>query len=289
MSLGFTWRVCWKFTGLAAWLAGLTEGFFGEPNMSRVVLVTGASGGIGRALCKRFLDAGDTVLALDRNEAGVAALAAEFGAGRLAPLAADVSDDGSVTGAIAAGVAARGPVDVVVANAGGALGTTLAHTDAAKWRRDVDLNLNGTYYTIEAVRQSMIERRRGAIVMIGSVNGLSALGHPAYSAAKAGLVSYTKALAIELGQYGIRANLVCPGTVKTPAWQKRVDQHPQIFEELKKWYPLGDVAEPEDIADAVQFLASPQARVITGVALPVDAGLMAGNRMMANELTLDPL
>ncbi|WP_322011553.1 SDR family oxidoreductase [Paraburkholderia sp. J12] len=257
--------------------------------MSRVVLVTGASGGIGRALCKRFLDAGEIVLALDRNEAGVEGLVVEFGGARLTPLVADVSDADALAGAVAAGVAARGPVDVVVANAGGALGTTLAHTDAAKWRRDVELNLNGAYYTVETVRQSMIDRRRGAIVLIGSVNGLTALGHPAYSAAKAGLVSYTKALAIELGQYGIRANLVCPGTVKTPAWQARVDRHPQIFEELKKWYPLGDVAEPGDIADAVQFLASPQARVITGVALPVDAGLMAGNRMMANELTLDPL
>jgi NAD(P)-dependent dehydrogenase (short-subunit alcohol dehydrogenase family) len=265
--------------------------------MSRVVLVTGAGGGIGRALCRRFLDAGDTVLALDRDAALVQSLRAESGGGgddgglqaRLETLIADVSDAAAVSAAVSAGAAARGPVDVVVANAGGALATTLAQTDAAAWRRDIDLNLNGTYYTVEAVRQSMIDRRRGAIVLIGSVNGLAALGHPAYSAAKAGLVSYAKSLAIELGQYGIRANLVCPGTVKTPAWQARVERNPRIFEELKKWYPLGDVATPEDIADAVQFLASPQARVITGVALPVDAGLMAGNRMMADELTLDPL
>ncbi|HEV3426864.1 MAG TPA: SDR family oxidoreductase [Paraburkholderia sp.] len=257
--------------------------------MSRVVLVTGACGGIGRALCKRFVDAGDTVLALDREAAAVQQLADEFGAQRLEALAADVSDASALADAVARAVAVRGPVDVAVANAGGALGTTLAHTDAASWRRDVDLNLNGTYYTVEAVRASMIERRRGVLVLIGSVNGLSALGHPAYSAAKAGLVSYTKALAMELGPHGIRANIVCPGTVKTPAWHSRVVQHPQIFEELKKWYPLGDVATPDDIADAVQFLASPQARVITGVALPVDAGLMAGNRLMANELTLDEI
>ena len=256
--------------------------------MSRVVLVTGACGGIGRALCKRFHEAGDTVLALDRDASGVQALADELGAARLEALAADVSDQAAVADAVARAVAARGPVDVAVANAGGALGTTLAHTDAASWRRDVDLNLNGTYYTVESVRASMIERGRGVLVLIGSVNGLAALGHPAYSAAKAGLVSYTKALAMELGPHGIRANIVCPGTVKTPAWHTRVTQHPQIFEELKKWYPLGDVATPEDIADAVQFLASPQARVITGVALPVDAGLMAGNRLMAGELTLDP-
>ncbi|PXW22434.1 SDR family oxidoreductase [Paraburkholderia caballeronis] len=257
--------------------------------MGRVVLVTGACGGIGSALCRRFVDAGDTVLALDRDAAGVNALAAELGGAQVEPLAADVADAAAVHDAVARAVAARGPVDVAVANAGGALGTTLAHTDAAAWRRDVELNLNGTYYTVEAVRASMIERRTGVLVLVGSVNGLTALGHPAYSAAKAGLVSFTKALAIELGQYGIRANIVCPGTVKTPAWRARVERNPDVFEQLKKWYPLGDVATPDDIADAVQFLASPLARVITGVALPVDAGLMAGNRLMANELTLDPL
>ena len=257
--------------------------------MGRIVLVTGACGGIGRALCKRFVESGDTVLALDCDEDGVRALASAFGRARVEALAADVSDAAALHGAVARAVAARGPVDVLVANAGGALGTTLAATDAAAWRRDVELNLNGTYYTVEAVRASMIERRRGVLVLIGSVNGLTALGHPAYSAAKAGLVSYTKALAIELGQYGIRANIVCPGTVKTPAWHARIARQPDLFEQLKKWYPLGDVATPDDIADAVQFLASPLARVITGVALPVDAGLLAGNRLMANELTLDPL
>ncbi len=257
--------------------------------MSRVVLVTGAGGGIGRALCKRFVDAGDTVLALDRDAAGVAALAAQLGETQVEALAADIGDALAVEDAVARAVAARGPVDVLVANAGGALGTTLAGTDAASWRRDIDLNLNGTYYTVEAVRRSMIERAGGAIVLIGSVNGLTALGHPAYSAAKAGLISYTKALAIELGRYGIRANIVLPGTVKTPAWQARVERDPKVFDTLKKWYPLGDFATPEDIADAVQFLASPLARVITGVALPVDGGLMAGNRMMAQELTLDEL
>ncbi len=178
---------------------------------------------------------------------------------------------------------------MLVANAGAAQGLTLAKTDPASWRRDVDLNLNGTYHTVEAVRTSMIERQHGSIVLIGSVNGLAALGHPAYSAAKAGLISYTKSLAIELGRYGIRANIVCPGTVKTQAWQARVDKNPQVFEDLKKWYPLRDFATPDDIADAVLFLASPMARVITGVVLPVDGGLMAGNRLMAEELTLESL
>jgi|SRR5579863_2759641 len=255
--------------------------------MNRVVLVTGACGGIGSALCRRFVAAGDNVLALDIEAGALSTLAAELDADRVTPIAVDLGDAAAVKAAVAQAVAAKGPVDVLVANAGGAQSGTLASTDAASWQRDVHLNLNGTYHTVEAVRASMIERKRGAIVLIGSVNGMTALGHPAYSAAKAGLISYTKALAVELGRHAIRANIVCPGTVKTPAWQARVDKNPQVFEALKKWYPLGDFATPDDIADAVMFLASPMARVITGVALPVDGGLMAGNRLMAEELTLE--
>ena len=255
--------------------------------MNRVVLVTGACGGIGSVLCKRFVEQGDTVLALDIDATALAALAAGLGAAHVTPVAVDIGDAAAVNDAVAKAVAERGPVDVVVANAGAAEGLTLAKTDAASWQRDVHLNLNGTYHTVEAVRASMIERERGVLVLIGSVNGMASLGHPAYSAAKAGLISYTKALALELGRYGIRANIVCPGTVKTQAWQARVDKNPQVFEALKQWYPLRDFATPDDIADAVLFLASPAARVITGVALPVDGGLMAGNRMMAEELTLE--
>jgi len=257
--------------------------------MNRVVLVTGACGGIGSALCRRFVELGDTVLALDVDAAALEALAAGLGADRVTPVVADLADAAAVQQAVAQAVKLRGPVDVLVANAGGAKAATLAATDVASWQHDVNLNLNGTYYTVEAVRASMVERQQGVLVLIGSVNGLASLGHPAYSAAKAGLISYTKALALELGKYGIRANIVCPGTVKTKAWQARVDKNPQVFENLKKYYPLRDFATPDDIADAVQFLASPMARVITGVALPVDGGLMAGNRLMAEELTLETL
>ena len=257
--------------------------------MNRVVLVTGACGGIGSALCRRFVEQGDTVLALDLDLAALEALAAGLGADRVTPVVADVADAAALQQAVAQAVKLRGPVDVLVANAGGAKAPTLAATDIASWQRDVNLNLNGTFYTVEAVRASMIERRQGVLVLIGSVNGITSLGHPAYSAAKAGLISYTKALALELGKYGIRANIVCPGTVKTRAWQARVDKNPQVFENLKKYYPLRDFATPDDIADAVSFLASPMARVITGVALPVDGGLMAGNRLMTEELTLETL
>ena len=133
----------------------------------------------------------------------------------------------------------------------------------------------------------MVAKRAGAIVGIGSVNGVSALGDPAYSAGKAAMISLTRSLAQEYGRHGVRANIVLPGTVRTPAWQRRASKDPKVLETLKRWYPLGRIVEPIDVARAVAFLASDAASAITGVALPVDCGLMSGNMVMAGELTLD--
>jgi NAD(P)-dependent dehydrogenase (short-subunit alcohol dehydrogenase family) len=257
--------------------------------MQRIILITGACGGIGGALCRRFIATGDRVLAQDWNRSALDELVAELGAEHCTPICADLTDQLALTAVIQAAIDRVGAVDVLVANAGAAEGLNLQTTTADQWRRDIDLNLNGTYYSVEAVLPAMRARAKGNLVLIGSVNGLAAMGHPAYSAAKAGLISYTKALALEYGPYGIRSNIVCPGTVKTAAWQARMDKNPQVFEELKKWYPLGDFAAPDDIADAVLFLASDAARVITGAVLPVDGGLMAGNRMLARELTQESL
>jgi NAD(P)-dependent dehydrogenase (short-subunit alcohol dehydrogenase family) len=257
--------------------------------MKRIILVTGACGGIGEVLCQRFVAMGDHVLAQDWNRTALDALVAKLGAANCSPVCADLTDQPALSSAIQAAVNQVGEIDVLVANAGAAEGLSLQTTTAEQWRRDIDLNLNGTYYTVEAVLPAMKARSKGNLVLIGSVNGLAAMGHPAYSAAKAGLISYTKALALEYGAYGIRCNIVCPGTVKTAAWQARMDKNPKVFDELKKWYPLGDFATPDDIADAVLFLASPAARVITGAVLPVDGGLMAGNRILARELTQEEL
>ncbi len=140
---------------------------------------------------------------------------------------------------------------------------------------------------VVAVLPGMQDRGRGTIVSVSSVNGLTTLGHPGYSAAKAGLISFTKSLAVEYGRYGIRANVICPGTVRTPVWNDRIRRKPEIFEELVKWYPLRRVVDPADLAKAAAFLASDDASAITGVVLPVDCGLMAGNIVMSSELTLE--
>jgi NAD(P)-dependent dehydrogenase (short-subunit alcohol dehydrogenase family) len=255
--------------------------------MTRNVLITGAAGGIGRALVQRFIDGGDHVFAQDRDAAGLNALLARHGAASLTPVLAELTDPAALAAALAGPVAAHGAVTVLIANAGWAEGLSLRTMDAATWRRDVDGNLFGAYVSVHAVLDGMRAAGGGAIVFIGSVNGLSALGHPAYSAAKAAQISYSKAIAIEYGRDGVRSNVICPGTVKTPAWQARADKDPEVFEKLKKWYPLGDFAAPADIAEAGWFLASPLARMISGATLPVDGGLSAGNPVMASELTLE--
>jgi len=251
--------------------------------MTRTTLVTGAAGGIGQALCRTFLAAGDRVLALDRDRAALDRFLDTLGDARVTPVVDDLTDAERLHSMLES----HPPVDVLVANAGTAASTTLRDTTPATWRTDLDANLTATYVSVEAVLPGMRARGRGAIAIIGSVNGVHALGHPAYSAAKAGLISYTKSLAIEYGRDGVRANIVLPGTVKTPAWEARVERNPQVFEQLRKWYPLDDFATPDDVAQAALFLCSPAARIITGVALPVDGGLLAGNRVMAQELTLE--
>ena len=124
-----------------------------------------------------------------------------------------------------------GDVHLLINNAGVSRHPTLASTDPAGWEEDIAANLNGAYACAHAVLPQMVARRSGAIVNVGSVNGLSALGDPAYSAAKAGMIAMTKALAMEYGRYGIRTNCVLPGTVRTPIWDERKAKDPERAEE----------------------------------------------------------
>ena len=254
----------------------------------KVVAITGANGGIGQALCRYFGKAGASIAALDRQEAVTSFAKTLAGEGIKAEAAVlDIADADAVAPAFKALAASLGPADILVNNAGFSGVPTLKVTSPADWARLVAGNLDGAYYCAHAVLPAMQERRAGVIINIGSVNGLSALGDPAYSAGKAGMISLTQGLALEYGRYGIRANIVCPGTVRTPVWDERMKRNPEVLSQLRRWYPLGRVVDPIDIANAVGFLASDAAAAITGIVLPVDCGLTAGNIVMARELTLE--
>lgn len=250
----------------------------------KTIAITGAAGGIGQWLCRFFGEQGATIAALDRAE-GVLALPDKLGKDGITVKAAvaDIADAAAIERAFAG----FGDVHILVNNAGISHYPTLAGTDPAGWAADMAANLTGTFSCCHAVLPQMVARRSGNIVNVGSVNGLSALGDPAYSAAKAGMISLTRSLAQEYGRYGIRANIVMPGTVRTPIWEERKAKDPNVLKTLERWYPLGRIVEPEEVARVIAFLASDHASAITGAAIPVDCGLTAGNIVMARELTLE--
>jgi NAD(P)-dependent dehydrogenase (short-subunit alcohol dehydrogenase family) len=256
----------------------------------KVVLITGAGRGIGRATAVRLAGEGARVAILDRDGAAAeeaAGAVRKVGADALA-LTADITDQQALEAALAQ-AEAFGRIDVLVNNAARALQGNLAQTTPEDWLSEMAGTLHGAYFVTRLVLPGMVERGRGAIVNVGSVNGLLTLGNPGYSAAKAGLLSFTRALATEYGPKGIRANMVSPGTIRTesPSWQKRLARDPQVFEKLARWYPVGRVGRPDDIAAAIAFLAADEAAFVNGANLVVDGGLTAGMAPMIEELTLE--
>jgi meso-butanediol dehydrogenase/(S,S)-butanediol dehydrogenase/diacetyl reductase len=252
----------------------------------KVVIVTGGGSGIGKVMAKRFAGEGARLGVVDWHGERAEEVAGEIvkEGGHAAAIRADVSVGSDVDSMVGDVVSRLGPVDVLVNNAAIADGDDLLEIDEPTWERDVAVVLKSVFLCSKAVLPSMIERRTGVIVNIASVNGLSALGNEAYSAAKAGMINLTQGIAVRYGRYGIRCNAIAPGTIRTPIWQERIDRDPVVFQRLVKWYPLGRVGEPDDIANAAMFLASDEAGWITGTVLRVDGGLLAGNFRMTREL-----
>lgn len=245
-----------------------------------VAIVTGAAGDIGRAIARRLADGHDVVLLADIDGDSAGEVARDLGGeARFLAVACDVTDAASVT-AMSEKAASQGVVHTLVNNAGAARAVSLQETTQDIWRMDNALNLEAAFLCFRAVEE-MLKESRGSVVNIASVNGISVFGHPAYSAAKAGLLHLTRLIAVEYGKFGIRSNAVAPGTVRTRAWEARAAANPQVFEEAKRWYPLQRIVDPDDVANAVYFLAGPQASAISGVCLPVDCGLTAGQTELA--------
>jgi NAD(P)-dependent dehydrogenase (short-subunit alcohol dehydrogenase family) len=257
----------------------------------RVVLVTGAASGIGRATALRFASEGAAVAVVDRDDAGAAEtvrLVGEAG-GRAAAFRCDVAASTAVTATVAAIASALGPVDVLVNVAG--IGDTaglegIAGVTDERWNAVLAVNLSGPFYLISrAVIPAMIERGCGAIVNVSSLAGRSksAMGGIAYSSSKAGLLGLTRHLAFDYGPRGIRVNAICPGGVDTPMLRAAGVREARSDAELEAraarmaayqyFMPIKRVSQPEEQAAAIAFLASDEASYINGVALDVNGGL----------------
>ena len=239
----------------------------------RVAIVTGGARGIGKAIAIRLAEAGAKVAIVDLTDSGAdTAREIEQVSGRPATFfKADVSKEADTKAAVAAVEQVLGPVDILINNAGITRDGLLLVMDEGDWDAVLAVNLKGAFLMSKAVLRGMIKRRRGSIVSISSVVGRRGnAGQANYSAAKAGLLGFTKSLAREVASRNVRVNAVAPGYIETEMTAALPETARKA---LIDQIPLGRIGTPETVADAVAFLAGDSASFITGAVLAVDGGL----------------
>jgi NAD(P)-dependent dehydrogenase (short-subunit alcohol dehydrogenase family) len=244
----------------------------------QVAIITGAGSGIGEAIANLFATEGALVVVVD-VDANAASSVAERLAGRVEAesVALDVTDCEAVQEMVRRVNSTFGRIDILVNNAGYSRFSPIEELEVEQWLRTIDVNLNGAFYCSLAVAQTMMKRRQGKIVNVASLAGLTGIPDQcAYVAAKHGLVGLTRALAIDLGPYGVNVNCICPATTLTPLALETRSQ--EFLETEPRHHPLGRLATPEDQARAALFLASPDADYLTGVIMPVDGGRLIAMR-----------
>lgn len=245
-----------------------------KPLEAKTAAVTGASRGIGRAVCLALAEAGANVAGIDviadaLEETG--ALVSEKGVGFLA-LQADVSDIGQMQDAVARAVGMFGSLDVLVNNAGITRDSLLIRMTEEDWSRVIEINLTGVYNGIKAAARTMMKQRSGRIINIASVVGITGnAGQANYSASKAGVIGLTKTAARELASRNVNVNAVAPGFIQTPMTDKLSDE---ARNSALAGIPLGRFGQPEDVANAVLFLAGPLSDYVTGQVIVVDGGMV---------------
>lgn len=247
----------------------------------RNVLITGAGIGIGRATAKAFADNGDRVFVTDvlEKEGKAVADAITESGGTAEFHRLDVTST-EMTDALVADVEKKyGAIDCIVCNAGIAHKVPLGEMSDEKWDQTFDIDLKGMMRLVRAAAPAMKVAGKGSVVCLSSIMGV-AYGwdeHVHYSAAKSGVVGLVRGLAVELARSGIRVNGVAPGYIRTAqALSEKHSLGPEGLEKAAEFIPMGRVGEPEDIADVIKFLASEQARYMTGQVVTVDGGLLVG-------------
>jgi 2-hydroxycyclohexanecarboxyl-CoA dehydrogenase len=239
----------------------------------RVALVTGAAGGIGSAIVRHLAEAGATVAVCDLIGPAAAQVAAGLGDTH-AGFAMDVSDSGAVADTVAAVEAQLGPIDILVNNAGIDKIEKFVDSTEENWRSIVSVNYLGTVIVTRAVLDSMIERRYGRIINIGSDAGrVGSSGEVVYAGTKGAVIAFAKALARETATKGITVNTVCPGPTDTALLAQIADVSQGMSDALAKAVPMKRIGTPDDVAPAVVFFASDGAAYITGQTLSVSGGL----------------
>jgi 3(or 17)beta-hydroxysteroid dehydrogenase len=261
----------------------------------RTALVTGGASGIGRAAALALAADGVRVCVTDLDEAGARAVAADASAradGAVPKLGSvdafgrrlDVTVEADWEAAVDAVVQRWGSLDILVANAGISAASPLAETELPAWRRVMAVNLDGVFLALKHAARVMGAAGSGSVVVVGSASGTRpSPGAAAYCASKAGVAMLVRAAASELAPIGIRVNAVTPSAVRTPMWesmpfwQELVEEHGDegAWDAIAVGTPLGRVAEPEEVAAAIRFLASDEASYITGAIVPVDGGYTA--------------
>lgn len=278
VTLGVHWSALAGEGCPVIFLIKLNRGYMEQASRfsGKVVVITGAGSGIGEGTALRFAREGASVVLAGRRKEKLDAVAARLDDARTLVQVTDVADEAQATGLIDATVDRFGRIDVLVNNAGVLVMGKIADVSAADWRKVMSVNVDGVFFCTRAAMPHLVTSR-GSVVNTSSVSGLGGdWGMTVYNAAKGAVSNLTRALAMDYGRDGVRVNAVCPSLTNSEMTADMHDNDALIAKFVER-IPLGRAAEPDDIAAVIAFLASDDARFVTGVNLPVDGGLSASN------------